>query len=175
MSAGDAQSQSDAMPGTSPQWFATTHWSVVLLAGQGESADAQEALAKLCATYRSPILAFAQRLGLSHADAEDLTQGFFAHFLEKNLAGKAQRREGVKFRTFLLRCFKNFLADQRDRATAKKRGGPQAADSLDQLTEAQPAHWEPSDERSAEKLYERNWATTLLNQVLNRLEGEYQS
>jgi DNA-directed RNA polymerase specialized sigma24 family protein len=161
--------------GASPGVFATTHWSVVLLAGQKQSAQSQEALARLCETYRSPILSFAQGLSFSHADAEDLTQGFFAHFLKNNLAGKAERRDGIKFRTFLLRCFKNFLADERDRATAKKRGGDQVMTSLHESAGEGQAHWEPVDEMTAEKIYERDWATTLLNHVLDRLEGEYAS
>ena len=153
--------------------FATTRWSVVLLAGQFSSPQSEAALARLCEVYRSPILSFALGLGFSHADAEDLTQGFFAHFLKNNLAGKAKRREGIKFRTFLLRCFKNFLGDERDRTMAKKRGGNQVVISLDAAASEGQIHWEPPDEMTAEKIYERDWATTLLNHVLERLEGEY--
>jgi RNA polymerase sigma factor (sigma-70 family) len=163
-------------PQSSPaRIFATTHWSVVLVAGQISSPQSEAALARLCEAYRSPILSFGLGLGFSHADAEDLTQGFFAHFLKNNLAGKAERREGIKFRTFLLRCFKNFLTDERARATAKKRGGNQVMSSLDEAASEGQMQWEPANEMSAEKSYERDWATALLNQVLDRLEGEYAS
>jgi RNA polymerase sigma factor (sigma-70 family) len=155
--------------------FATTHWSVVLLAGQISSPQSEEALARLCEVYRSPILSFGLGLGFSHADAEDLTQGFLAHLLKNNLAGKAERREGIKFRTFLLRCFKNFLTDARVRATAKKRGGDQVMSSLDEAPSEGQMQWEPANEMTAEKIYEREWATALLNQVLDRLEAEYAS
>jgi DNA-directed RNA polymerase specialized sigma24 family protein len=155
--------------------FATTHWSVVLSAGQITSPHSHEALARLCEVYRSPIFSFALGLGFSHADGEDLTQGFFAHFLKNNLAGKAERREGIKFRTFLLRCFKNFLADERDRGSAKKRGGDQVTTSLDEPSGEGQVRWEPANEMTADKIYERDWATALLNHVLDRLEGEYTS
>jgi RNA polymerase sigma-70 factor (ECF subfamily) len=157
----------------SPALFATTHWSVVLLAGCDQEKPAQAALVILCEAYRPPILAFARGLGFSHADAEDRTQGFFLHFLKNNLAGKIERRNSVKFRTFLLRCFKNFLVDEQARISAKKRGGDHKMTSLDEPADEGQVQWEPADEMSAEKIYERDWATTLLNQVLDRLEGEY--
>jgi RNA polymerase sigma factor (sigma-70 family) len=156
-----------------PALFATTHWSVVLLAGCDQDELAPAALVTLCEAYRPPILSFARGLGFSHADAEDRTQGFFLHFLKNNLAGKIERRNGVKFRTFLLHCFKNFLADEHARISAKKRGGDQQMSSLDEPAGEGQVQWEPADEMSAEKIYERDWATTLLNQVLDRLEGEY--
>src|SRR5437762_5756544 len=96
----------DILPVRPPALFATTHWSVVLLAGGDQNEPAQAALVTLCEAYRPPILSFACGLGFSHADAEDRTQGFFLHFLKNNLAGKIERRKSVKFRTFLLRCFK---------------------------------------------------------------------
>lgn len=145
------------------------------MAGQVSSPQSDLALAKLCEVYRSPILSFARGLSFSYADAEDLTQGFFAHFLKNNVAGKAERREGIKFRTFLLRCFKNFLADERNRAGTKKRGGDQVVTSLAEPAGEAQVPWEPADEMTADKIYEHDWATTLLNHVLDRLEGEYTS
>src|SRR3990172_5100876 len=131
--------------------FATTHWSVVLAAGQQHSPLAQEALAKLCEAYRPPLLAYAQALRLTPEDAEDVTQGFFVHFLTHNLAGKVARRGDVKFRSFLLRCFWNFLADERARRQAQRRGGEQRVQSLDDPAGAEGATWEPADELTAER------------------------
>src|SRR5437867_2850384 len=153
--------------------FATTHWSVVLRAGQTQQTQAHDALATLCETYRPPILSYARGLGLAPADAEDVTQSFFLHFLKDNLAGKVERRTGVKFRSYLLRCFKNFLADERDRLSAKKRGGGQPTASLNESRDGTLECREAVDYMSAEKIYERDWATALLSRVLDRLEGEY--
>jgi RNA polymerase sigma-70 factor (ECF subfamily) len=153
--------------------FPTTHWSVVLRAGVHRSPDSEESLARLCETYRPPVFAYAKALGLEHADAEDAAQDFFVHFLAKNLVGRIEPRAGVKFRSFLLRCFKNFLADERDRLKALKRGGGQAVSSLDAPAADGQIAWEPAVEMNAAQIYEREWATALLNQVLDRLEGEY--
>jgi RNA polymerase sigma factor (sigma-70 family) len=154
-------------------FFPTTHWSVVLRAGESHSTHSQEALTRLCETYRPPVFAYAKGLGLSHADAEDAAQDFFVHFFKKNLAGKIEPRDGVKFRSFLLRCFKNFLADKHDRLKALKRGGGQVVLSLDAPAADGQSAWEPAVEMNAAKIYEREWATALLNHVLDRLEGEY--
>src|SRR5688572_59443 len=86
--------------------FATTHWSVVLSSQQGDAEQVRDALAQLCETYRRPIFAYARSLGFQPSDADDLTQGFFAHLLQTNLTGGVQRRPGSKFRSFLLSCFK---------------------------------------------------------------------
>src|SRR6266404_1612121 len=98
--------QDQPQPIQSAGIFATTHWSVVLAAGQNQDERAHTALNKLCETYRAPILAFSRSLGLGLEDAEDLTQSFFAHFIRTDVSGKVERRQGVKFRSFLLRCFK---------------------------------------------------------------------
>ena len=155
--------------------FATTHWSVVLAAGQPHSPLAQEALARLCETYRAPLLAYAQALRLKPEDAEDATQAFFVHFLTHNLAGKLERHSDVKFRSFLLRCFRNFLSDERARRQTQRRGGGQPVQSLDDPAGAQGIPWEPADEMTAARAYERRWATALLDHVLARLEGEYRA
>jgi RNA polymerase sigma factor (sigma-70 family) len=153
--------------------FPSTHWSVVLQAGDEDHPLADDALSRLCETYRPPVLAYVRGLGTPHADAEDLTQAFFVHFLRKRLAQCVEPRVGVRFRSFLLRCLKNFVADQHTRATALKRGGGQPAESLDASASGASVAWEPVDDRHAALLYEREWATALLNQVLDRLEGEY--
>src|SRR5688572_33302733 len=104
------------------QIFATTHWSVVLAAREYSGSATTEALEKLCYTYWYPLYAYLRRRGYTEHDAQDLTQGFFSHLLEQqSLRGVA--REKGKFRSFLLACLKYYLAHQRERARAQKRGG----------------------------------------------------
>jgi RNA polymerase sigma-70 factor (ECF subfamily) len=112
--------QPDDTPRTADQ-FATTHWSVVLAAGQQESPRAREALEKLCRAYWYPLYAFVRRQGCSTSDAQDWTQESFARLLQKNLEGMAQPERG-KLRWFLLRSLRHFLANEWGRAKAQKRG-----------------------------------------------------
>lgn len=153
--------------------FATTHWSVVLLAGKGSSADAQQALEQLCETYRPALLAYALGLQLPPPDAEDLTQSFFVHLISKNLPGKACQIQGVKFRSFLLRCFKNFLMDEGKRQRAAKRGGDRAMLSLDQQTEENPEVFHPLGGLTPESQFDRRWAAAILEQAMSRLREEH--
>ena len=102
--------------------FATTHWSLVVAARDRTSPQAREALATLCRTYWYPLYAFIRRQGYSADQAQDLTQEFFARLLEKDFLSMVDREKG-KFRSFLLACCKHFLANERDRANAQKRGG----------------------------------------------------
>jgi RNA polymerase sigma-70 factor (ECF subfamily) len=151
--------------------FTTTHWSVVLEA-QGESPAAQEALEKLCRTYWRPIYAFLRRQGLRPEEAEDITQGFFADLLEhKSLA--AVRRERGRFRSYLLGALKYFLADERRRAMAIKRGKGQRFIPLEDFRADDRLEMEPADPVTAEMIYERRWALTVLGEVLSRLRDEY--
>jgi RNA polymerase sigma factor (sigma-70 family) len=152
--------------------FGTTHWSVVLAAGQGDSPKAAKALESLCRSYWYPLYAFARRAGHSPADAEDLTQGFFLHFLKHRLVARVGPEKG-KFRSFLLVSFNHFLADQRDRAACQKRGGDQEQISLDASTGEQRYRLEPVELRDPQKQYELSWAMTVLDQVLMRLESEF--
>jgi RNA polymerase sigma-70 factor (ECF subfamily) len=152
-------------------WFATTHWSVVLAAGQSTDAQASEALEQLCRTYWYPLYAYVRREGSSATDAQDLTQEFFARLLEKNYLAQVERQKG-KFRSFLLAALRHFLADQRDRARAVKRGGGADCLSLDAQTAEGRYRLEPVDRMDAEKIYERRWAMTLLEQALTRLRDE---
>jgi RNA polymerase sigma-70 factor (ECF subfamily) len=152
-------------------WFGTTHWSVVLLAGQAESSKAESALARLCQTYWYPLYVYVRRLGQSHDDAEDLVQGFFARVLEKNYIKDADREKG-KFRSFLLMTLKRFMANEWDRANRLKRGGACQILSLDQENTENRYLAEPAADLPPEKAFERQWATTLLDQVLARLEAE---
>jgi RNA polymerase sigma factor (sigma-70 family) len=151
--------------------FTTTHWSVVLTAGQVDSPDAQQALGMLCRTYWYPLYAFARRQGRSAEDAEDLTQGFFARLLEKGSIGQADPARG-RFRSFLLASFKNFIAEAHRQASRLKRGGGQSAVSWDAMSAEERYQAEPKDESTAEALYEDRWALTLLETAMERLGAE---
>src|SRR5207248_4782123 len=111
--------------------FTATHWSVVLRAGQTASPQAADALAQLCRTYWYPLYAYVRRQGHSPPDAQDLTQEFFARLLARNYLGTVGREKG-KFRSFLLAALNHFIADERDRAKAAKRGGGKTLISLDE-------------------------------------------
>jgi RNA polymerase sigma factor (sigma-70 family) len=152
--------------------FATTHWSVVLTAGQVESPLAMEALEKLCRTYWYPLYAFVRRQGYSAPDAQDLTQEFFARLLRKNFAGMAQPQRG-KFRWFLLTSLRHFLANEWDRSKAQKRGGGTRPIPLDEAVAEGRYSQDLSHELTAERLYERRWALTVLEQVHHRLRAEF--
>jgi RNA polymerase sigma-70 factor (ECF subfamily) len=151
--------------------FTTTHWSVVLQA-QGESPAAQEALEKLCRIYWRPIYSFVRRQGVGSAEAEDITQGFFAQLLERR-SFDAVRKEKGRLRSYLLGALKYFLADEQRRAMAIKRGKGQRLISLDELRAEEQIEMEPADPVTAEMIYERRWALTVLERVLSRLKDEY--
>jgi RNA polymerase sigma-70 factor (ECF subfamily) len=151
--------------------FATTQWSIVLAAGGGRAHESQQALASLCEAYWLPVYAYVRRLALSAADAQDLTQGFFTHLLETAAIAKADPQRG-RFRTFLLAAAKNFLANERQKARAEKRGGGKTPLSLDFDAGESRIKIEPSHELTPEKLYERRWVLALLDQVLDSLRKE---
>ena len=153
--------------------FATTHWSVVLEA-QGESPAAQDALEKLCRTYWRPVYAFLRRQGVGPEEAEDITQGFFAQLLERRKFSSLRKEKG-RLRSFLLGALKYFLADEQRRATAIKRGRGQRLIPLEELRADERIDMEPADPVTAEMIYERRWALTVLEHVLSRLKDEYQT
>ena len=152
--------------------FVTTHWSVVLAAGNTESPQANEALEKLCQTYWYPLYAYIRRRGNNPTDAEDLTQGFFARLLEKNYIGDVTPGAG-RFRCFLLASLNHFLANEWDRAQTSKRGGGKVIISLDEGEPEARYQFEPVENVTPETLYERGWALTVLEQVLARLRQEF--
>jgi RNA polymerase sigma factor (sigma-70 family) len=156
-----------------PAAFTTTHWSVVLTA-QGRSPAADEALEKLCRTYWWPLYGFVRRNGYKPEEAQDLTQGFFALLLERRDLDVVRQEKG-RLRSYLLVSLKNFLAKARRRELAVKRGEGRALVPLDELLARERADLEPTDTLTADRIYERRWALTLLEQVLKRLEREYQS
>jgi len=151
--------------------FTTTHWSVVLEA-QTESPAAQEALEKLCRIYWRPVYGFVQRQGIGPQEAEDLTQAFFANLLERGSL-TAVRKEKGRFRSYLLGALKHFLADERRRAMAIKRGRGQQLVPLEELRADERI--EPADTVTAEQIYERRWASTVLERVLSRSKDEYRA
>jgi RNA polymerase sigma-70 factor (ECF subfamily) len=153
-------------------WFATTHWSVVLAAGQGADAEASAALEQLCRTYWYPLYAYVRRRGHGHEDAQDLTQAFLLQLLERKSFSRVDRERG-RFRSFLLAGLNYFLVDEHNRAVAQKRGGGKPVVSFDAQTAADRYRLEPVDDRTPDRLYDRCWAVTLLDQVLHRLEQEY--
>jgi RNA polymerase sigma-70 factor (ECF subfamily) len=153
--------------------FHTTRWSLVLAAGQQESADSREALATLCQIYWYPLYVFARRQVAHAEEAQDLTQEFFAQLLEKDYLRVADPERG-KFRSFLLTAFKHFLAKERDRARALKRGGGSRLLPLDFQAGEQRYSREPAHKITPEKIFERRWALALLDRVLARLRTEFE-
>jgi len=153
-------------------WFTTTHWSIVLTARDPACPQAADALEKLCRSYWYPLYAFVRRQGHDESSAKDLTQGFFARLLEKNYLAHVVQDKG-KFRSFLLASLKHYMADERDKERAQKRGGGHIIISLDETAGEDRYRAEPVDVMDAEKLYERRWALTLLDQAKERLQEEY--
>jgi RNA polymerase sigma factor (sigma-70 family) len=151
--------------------FTTTHWSVVL-AAQGPSPAADVALEKLCRTYWWPLYGFVRRNGYPPEEAQDLTQSFFALLLERRDLDVVRREKG-RLRSYLLVSLKHFLAKARRRELAMKRGEGRALVPLEELLARERADLEPADNLSADRIYERRWALTLLEQVLARLGEEY--
>jgi RNA polymerase sigma-70 factor (ECF subfamily) len=156
-----------------PVAFTTTQWSVVLEA-QGESPEAQEALEKLCRTYWRPVYSFIRRQGTGTEDPEDLTQGFFALLLERKDLNTVRKEKG-RLRSYLLASVKHFLADELRHAMAVKRGKGQRLIPLDDVREHDCIDIERSDRLTADQIYERRWAFTILEQVMARLRDEYRS
>ena len=145
---------------------------MVVEAGRRSSPKATEALATLCAIYWFPLYAYVRRQGYSADDAQDLTQGFFVHLLEKQTFKVADRERG-RFRSFLLASMKNFLANEWRRDTAQKRGGEQSVISLDFDDGEKRYRLEPSHDETPDIIFGRQWALTLLEQPLTKLRAEF--
>jgi RNA polymerase sigma-70 factor (ECF subfamily) len=157
----------------SPRTFATTRWSVVLVAGHKSSPDADAALATLCETYWYPLYAYVRRRVPDVNEAQDLTQAFFAELLEKNVVGSAVPDRG-RFRAFLLTAFKHFLSKQWEKAKAQKRGSGRAPISLDFESADSSFRIEPASGLTAEQFYDQQWAIALLGQIMERLEFQFE-
>jgi len=153
--------------------FTTTHWSVVLEA-RGQSAAAEAALEKLCRTYWWPLYGFVRRQGYKPEEAQDLTQAFFARLLERRDFETVRRGRG-RLRSYLLASIKNFLSKAWHREMTIKRGEGRPLISLDDLLARERVDQEPAHKLSADRIYERRWVLTLLEQVLVRLGAEYEA
>lgn len=153
--------------------FVTTHWSVVLTAGRSDTTRAHGALSRLCETYWFPLYAYVRRRGHSPEDAQDSTQDFFSRLLAGNWVGDADRTKG-RFRTFLLTALNRFLANEWDRARAQKRGGGAVSVPLDTAVAESRYCADTWNAMTPDRLYDRQWAMTLLDRALTRLEAEHQ-
>ncbi len=151
--------------------FPTTHWSVILRAGYPGSPQYQEAIETLCRAYWFPLYAFLRRRGYNTSDAEDCVQAFFTRMLEKEYLRGVDPKPG-KFRSFILTALKRFLAHERERAGAVKRGGRHTFISFDAADAEQRYHLEPAHDLSADKLFEKSWALAVLERTMERLEQE---
>ncbi|PWU17171.1 MAG: RNA polymerase subunit sigma-24 [Verrucomicrobia bacterium] len=154
-------------------WFVTTtHWGLVLSAAGAASPAADAALNELCRMYWYPLYAYVRRRGYSPEDAQDLTQGFFERLLARNFLENLTPQKG-KFRCFLLAAMNHFLADEWDKARAVKRGGGKRPISVEEVGLEDRFLREPADGQSPEKLFDRRWALSVLDEAQKRLEAEY--
>ncbi len=155
-----------------PSEFPTTRWSRVVTASRGDAAEAREALSGLCREYWYPIYAYIRHRRYTPEQARDLTQDFFAYVLERDVFAKADPARG-RFRAFLRTVCARQLADRRDQEKAAKRGGGRSFFSIDPLDAERRYTREPADELTPERIFDRTWALTLLDRVVERLRGEY--
>ena len=152
--------------------FRTTRWSVVLLAAQSQTAGFREALAELCNLYWYPLYAFVRQNGYSPEDAQDLTQGFFAHLLERKALARVDKEKG-RFRSFLLAALQNYLSNEAGRAGCLKRGGKAELVSLDLQRAEDRYGLEPVETLTPEKVFDARWAMALLAEAMDRLCRQY--
>jgi RNA polymerase sigma-70 factor (ECF subfamily) len=169
MNASISATRPDAGPTSA---FVATHWSVVLQAGHGDSPEAAAALERLCRTYWPPLYAYVRRKGYDPIQAQDLTQEFFARLLARRDLAAADRRKG-RFRSFLLGALEHFLAKEWTRTHRLKRGGGLAFISWEACAAEENQHLAAPDSWSPERLYERRWALTVLEQALAALQADY--
>jgi RNA polymerase sigma factor (sigma-70 family) len=168
----DVTSEHTTPAGSSPQdTFATTHWTAVISAGQRATPQSENALAELCGNYWYPLYAYVRRRGYSREDAEDLTQSFFARFLERNYLDGLSSEKG-RFRAFLLASLKNFLANEWHKSRRQKRGGVTPPLSLDWQSADTRYQIDIPDHLTPDRIYDREWALALLERVITRLRGE---
>jgi len=170
----ERQQHNDRPARTVPGAFPTTHWSLIVTAGEADSPQARAALAQLCGSYWYPVYAYVRREGHDPYSAQDFTQEFFARLIEKNFVAGAAQEKG-RFRSFLLIALKRFLVNEWQRTQAQKRGGGQPFLSLDAEDAEERYKLEPVEEMTADRIYERRWALALLDGVMNTLRREYAS
>jgi len=155
--------------------FQTTHWTVVLRAGETQSdSSAKKALSNFCEAYWPPLYTFVRHRGHASAEAQDLVQGFFAHVLEQNTLSRADREKG-KLRTFLLGSFQNYLFNEYDRARALKRGGGHQILSIDEhLPEAEASMMETMH-LSDSAAYDLVWASNIVKRAWQQLQNAFEA
>jgi len=152
--------------------FPSTHWSLIAAAGDVGDEASQAALSDLCGRYWYPVYAFIRRRGQSAENARDLTQGFFATLLDKGYLASADPQRG-RFRAFLLTAVAHFVSKEHDKALAQKRGGNMRRLSLDFEEGERRYRLEPVDEWTAERIFLRRWALTLLDRALAQLRQDH--
>ena len=158
-------------PSAGPHDFRTTHWSVVLEAGLSHSAQSAAALDQLCHAYWQPLYFYVRRHGYDEHEAKDLTQEFFSRLLEKNVLETVEPGRG-RFRYFLQTALKHFLANEWNRSQRQKRGGGVQTFSLDAKSAEDHYQLEPQTNLTPEVLFERRWAQTVFERIMDRLEQE---
>ena len=159
-------------PARADHGFNTTHWSVVLAAGESDATRAHAALEELCRTYWFPLYAYVRRRGSDPHEAQDLTQEFFLRLLDKQSLRLADSSRG-KFRSFLLTSLKNFLINEWEKARAGKRGGGRAVQPLE-FDDAERRYMaEPASDLTPEKLFEKRWAVAVVERAQARLREEH--
>jgi RNA polymerase sigma-70 factor (ECF subfamily) len=156
----------------SPAQFATTHWSVVLTAGQTGAPQAAESLERLCCAYWYPLYSYLRRRGRGPHDAEDLVQGFFERLVQGDYLQSVEQDKG-RFRSFLLMALNRYVSDVGDRGRALKRGGGQAPVSLDDPESEARYCVEPVTHETPERIYERRWALAVMERAMRRLQAEF--
>jgi RNA polymerase sigma factor (sigma-70 family) len=149
-----------------------THWSVVLQAGSERTPLRLEALETLCRIYWYPLYCFARRMGSVPEDAQDLTQGFFTVFLQRDYVNRANPERG-RFRTFLLTSFRNFLTNEWRRARTVRRGGGWKAVPFDAQSAEERYVWDRVEPEPPDRAYDKSWAIATLQQAMNRVRDEY--
>jgi len=173
MAGSDSVAGRENLPAGAAQ-FADTRWSVVVSAADKKNpTQALQSLEKLCQAYWHPLYFYARRQGESPHDAQDLTQEFFVRFLREDFLDSVDRSKG-RFRSFLLAAFTHFLSNERDKRRAQKRGGGHVIIPIHLESAETQYGFQPADKMTAEKLFERQWALTLLERTTTRLGEEYE-
>ena len=154
-----------------PSQFPTTRWTLVVAAGDPEQKEARSALVSLCENYWYPLYAYLRRRGYPADQAQDLTQEFFIRVLEGRYLDRADPEKG-RFRSFILTSLKFFVADEADRDRAQKRGGGMV-DPLEFSSGEERYQREPAHDETPERIFERRWALSVLDRVVERLRHEF--
>ena len=158
------------LPG--PSSFPTTRWTLVVAAANANSEQSRAALATLCERYWNPLYVYLRRRGFSPDESQDLTQEFFVRILEGRYLERADRERG-RFRSFLLTSLKFMVSDQKDHENAAKRGGGMLI-PLDFAAGEESYHREPADDETPDRIFERRWALTVIDHVLEGLRSEFE-